>query len=132
MKLTELYENIYSRLTGSEALTAIIGEGKVFGTNPYPPPAKGPYVVIGDFTTDEGRLLNDTERMIYLTIHLWSSYSGNKELISMEQAAEEAILAPPSLTCLYCFDNFRASRDIEEGWTHGVLTFRAYYDRGLF
>ena len=131
MKLSELLADIYTRLSTSEAVTAIIGAGKVFNINPTPPPAKGPYIVIGDIQSDEGRLLNDSERVIYFTLHLWSSYKGNKELISIEQAAEEAILEAPDPGGLYCFDNFSVFRDIEEGWMHGVLTFRAYIDRGF-
>lgn len=131
MRLSELMTDIYRRLSNSEAVTELIGVGKVFSVNPTPPPAKGPYIVIGDLRSDEGRLLNDSERVIYFTLHLWSNYKGNKELISIEQAAEEAILAPPNTACLYCFDTFHVFRDIEEGWTHGVITFRAYYDRGF-
>ena len=131
MELSGLIENVFSRLNESDALKAIIGTGKVFGTNPYPPPASGPYVVIGDFTMDEGRLLNDSERVVYVTIHLWSSYKGMKEIIQMEQAVEEAMLAPPNPGGLYVYDSFRAFRDIEEGWMHGVLSFRVYIDRGF-
>ena len=90
MRLAELYRDIYARLTGNDALVAILGGERVFD---YMPDEKtpGPYIVIGDTFDTEGRVINDEERRVEVRLHIWSSYRGRAQVIEIEQAVEAAM-----------------------------------------
>ena len=124
MTLEELYEDLYSRLSGSGELTELIGLGKVFDYVPEDT-VEGPYVVIGDTNEVEGRLLNDEERRVYVRLHIWSSYSGRREAIMISREVER-ILTEDRNT--YIFENFQLLHD-DEDWVHGILVFRTYIER---
>ena len=123
MRLSELYRDIYARLTGNNALVAILGGERVFD---YMPDAKtpGPYIVIGDTFDTEGRVMSDEERRVEVRLHIWSSYRGRAQVIEIEQAVEAAM---ESAAQVYIFESFQILRD--EDWMHGVVVFRTYIDR---
>ena len=127
MTIEELYEDIYSRLSESEELSALIGEGKIFDYTPYSDDEKGPYVVIGDTNEVEGRLLDDEERKVFVRLHIWSSAEGRKETITISHAVEK-ILSQDVNT--YIFESVQILHD-DEQWIHGILTFRTYIEKGL-
>ena len=123
MKLAELYRNVYARLTGDDALVALLGGERVFDYMPGEE-TPGPYIVIGDTFDSEGRVMSDEERRVEVRLHIWSSYRGRAELINIEQAVEAAM---ESAEQVYIFESFQILRD--EDWMHGVLVFRTYIDR---
>ena len=125
MTLTELYEDIYQRLTESEALAALIGSKRIYDYLPDESVA-GPYVVIGDTNEVEGRLINDDERKVYIRLHIWSSYRGRSQTIAIERVIESVLMADKNN---YIFDSFQVLRDNED-WVHGVIVFRAYIEKG--
>lgn len=123
MRLSELYRDIYARLTGNGALVAILGGGRVFD---YMPDERtpGPYIVIGDTFDTEGRVMSDEERRVEVRLHIWSSYRGRAQVIEIEQAVEAAM---ESAGQVYIFESFQILRD--EDWMHGIVVFRTYIDR---
>ena len=123
MRLSELYRDIYTRLTGNDALVAILGGKRVFD---YMPDERtpGPYIVIGDTFDTEGRVMSDEERRVEVRLHIWSSYRGRAQVIEIEQAVEAAM---ESAGQVYIFESFQILRD--EDWMHGVIVFRTYIDR---
>ena len=126
MTLEELYEDMYSRLSGSEELSALIGENKIFDYTPYED-VKGPYVVIGDTHEVEGRLLDDEERKVFVRLHVWSSADGRKETITISRAVEKILSQDVNN---YIFESVQILHD-DEQWIHGILTFRTYIEKGV-
>lgn len=123
MKLKDLYEDIYSRLAGNDALVTLLGGERVFDYMPDED-TPGPYIVIGDTFDTEGRVMSDEERRVEVRLHIWSSYRGRAQLIDIEQAVEAAM---DSAGQVYIFESFQILRD--EDWMHGVVVFRTYLDR---
>lgn len=123
MKLSDLYRDIYARLTGYDALVMLLGGERVFDYMPGEE-TPGPYIVIGDTFDSEGRVMSDEERRVEIRLHIWSSYRGRAELINIEQAIEAAM---ESADHVYIFESFQILRD--EDWMHGVIVFRTYLDR---
>lgn len=123
MKLSDLYRDIYARLTGYDALVTLLGGERVFDYMPGEE-TPGPYIVIGDTFDSEGRVMSDEERRVEIRLHIWSSYRGRAELINIEQAIEAAM---ESAEQVYIFESFQILRD--EDWMHGVIVFRTYFDR---
>ena len=123
MRLKNLYEDVYARLTGDDALVALLGGARVFDYMPDEA-TPGPYIVIGDTFDSEGRVMSDEERRVEVRLHIWSSYRGRAQLIDIEQAAEAAM---ESAGHDYFFESFQILRDGD--WMHGVLVFRTYIDR---
>ena len=126
MTLNELYEDVYARLSGSPELTELIGEDRVFDYTPDDS-VEGPYVVIGDTNEVEGRLLDDAERKVFVRLHVWSSYGGRKETIRISREVEKILSQDVNL---YIFESLQVLHDYED-WTHGVLVFRTYIEKGL-
>ena len=126
MTLTELYADIYRRLSDSEALTALIGAGRIYDYMPDESVA-APYVVIGDTNEVEGRLIADDERKVYIRLHIWSSYRGRKQAIGIERVIESALMEDENN---YIFENFQLLHE-DEQWVHGVVVFRTYLEKGV-
>lgn len=125
MTLAELYKDIYKRLNESEELSALIGEKRIYDYMPDDSVA-GPYVVIGDTNEIEGRLISDTERKVYIRLHIWSSYRGRSQTISIERVIESILTQDKNN---YIFENFQLLHD-DEQWVHGVVVFRTYIEKG--
>ena len=122
MKLSEMYEDVYARLTGQPGLIALLGGDKVFDFMPGDD-TPGPYIVLGDTWDTEGRVMSDEERRIEVRLDIWSSYRGRAQVLGIEQEVEKALCGPDKP---YIFESFQVLRD--DDWTHGVVTFRAYLD----
>lgn len=83
-----------------------------------------PYAVLGAVQELPGRLIADTERKLYVTLHLWSEYQGKVELLRLLDLIEQA------LPFNFCFDDFQLLKDEASGWEHMVLTLRVYFKKG--
>lgn len=120
MSPNDLYTLLFALLTGDAALSSVIT-----GVFEEPPAEqKGPYVVLGDFQQTGGRLLNDSERTGVLTLHIWSSYKGRKEVLQVAGLVDEALEENGFL-----FEDLEVFQDDEPGWKHGVSTYKVYYRR---
>jgi len=80
---------------------------------------KGPYIVIGQLQSLEGRLLNASERMWAVDVHIWSSYLGRKEVVEIADVIRNAL--PEK----WFFEELIVLED-PSGWYHGILTIRGY------
>lgn len=120
MHADDLFSLLYTLLTGHAALSSVIT-----GVFEEPPAEQnGPYVVLGDFQQTGGRLLNDSERTGVLTLHIWSSYKGRKEVLQVAGLVDEALEENGFL-----FEDLEVFQDDESGWKHGVSTYKVYYRR---
>lgn len=118
--LLNLYESLFGALRNDEALS-----GKVVGIFDDLPTGQteGPYLVFGDTNAAEGRNLDDSEKKIFVRVHIWSSYRGRKEVLEVADLLEAAM--PEE----FFFEALEVLRDDESGWWHGVVTLRAYVQR---
>lgn len=116
MSRAVLFEELYSALSSIGGLTGVFDLLA-------PDDQAGPYLIIGQFQELEGRLLNDGERKLVVTLHLWSSYQGKAEVLALCDAVDYAM--PEH----YLFNDMLVLRDDESGWYHGVLTYRVYFER---
>lgn len=114
---TTVFEQLYAALSGVPGLTGVF-DGQAPADQP------GPYLVIGQSQELRGRLIDDSERKMYVTLHIWSSYGGRAEIVRLCGLVESAM--PPD----YCFDDAQVMKDDASGWQHGVLTYRVYFERG--
>ena len=124
----DLFTAIYSALDGNAALTALIGEHRVFDT-----PKAGlapPYVVIGDETANDfGSSAGDAQEHT-ITVHTWSEKPSTlqcKQIMSAIRVALHTValsLSGGSLVNLR--QEFKETfRDPDGVSHHGVQRFRA-------
>ena len=114
---TSIFEQLYAAVNGVPGLTGVFD-------SQAPADQAGPYLVIGQSQELRGRLIDDSERKMYVTLHIWSSYGGRAEIVRLCGLAQSAM--PPD----YCFDDAQVMKDDASGWQHGVLTYRVYFERG--
>lgn len=109
----EIYTTLYNALQA-------IPNPKVTGVfDKVPLEQEGPYIVIGQLQSLEGRLLSDVERAWNVDIHIWSSYQGRKETVQIADAIRSAL--PEK----WFFEELIVVEDTS-GWYHGILTIRGY------
>ena len=96
------------------------GEVEITGIfDKVPLEQEGPYLVIGQLQSLEGRLLSDEERAWNVDIHIWSSYLGRKEVVEIADVIRNAL--PEK----WFFEELIVLED-PSGWYHGILTIRGY------
>ncbi len=112
-------EVLYTALSSDSELSAVING--IY----YDPPGEvdNPYLVFGAEQDFPGRLLNDTERAVYQTIHVYSS--GTRKELKQIMALVETSVKGISAYEIYLDETQVLARD-EDNWLHGVLEFRAY------
>lgn len=124
----ELQGAIVARLKARSTLTAIVAQG-IYDRPPTN--ASFPYVEYGASQVIRDDVTCLKANIIYVTIHVWSQYSGGfkelKEIIEeVVEALDEAPLVLPShrLVSLTRQDT-RHFKDPDEVTTHGVVEFVA-------
>ncbi len=117
MSRAALLEELYSALSSTEGLTGVFDLLA-------PDDQAGPYLIIGQSQELEGRLLNDGERKLVVTLHIWSDYHGKAEALRLADAVDGA------MPVNYIFSDLIVMRDDGSGWYHGVMTYRVYFERG--
>jgi hypothetical protein len=135
MSLTQIQGAIYSKLTASSAVMALV-------TGVYddvPQAAKSeddgafPFIVIGD----DDYLSWDTDTEVGwqcdFRVHIWSRYRGKKELLDIANAVHNALnRTATSTTGYHVLDINHVSTDsfVEpDGKTrHGILQFKMYFE----
>jgi hypothetical protein len=100
-------------------ITTALGETVTGVFDKVPSEQASPYIVIGQLQSLEGRLLDASERMWAVDVHIWSSYLGRKEIVEI---ADEIRNALPGK---WFFEELVVLED-PSGWFHGVLTIRGY------
>ena len=114
----DFQKKIYCLLTGDPALVA-----KVTGVfDVVPEEQTAPYIVIDTIQALEGSLINDTERLISVDLHIWSAYQGKKEVLEIAELIEAVL--PADLRT----ENLIVLQDPSD-WYHGILTIRGYIRR---
>ncbi|MEJ8308810.1 DUF3168 domain-containing protein [Agrobacterium larrymoorei] len=124
----ELQGAIVARLKARTALTAIVAQ-RIYDRPPTNAPF--PYVEYGESQVIRDDVTCFKANLIYVTIHVWSQYSGGfkelKEVINeVVEALDDAPLVLPShrLVSLTRQDT-RHFKDPDEVTTHGVVEFVA-------
>ena len=112
-----ILQQIADALRSVEELTGVFDEQA-------PADQPSPYAVLGAVQELPGRLLADTERKLFVTLHLWSEYQGKVELLRLADAVEQA------LPFNFCFDDFQLLKDEASGWEHLAMTLRVYFTKG--
>ena len=122
MTLEALYEDVYKKLTEYAPLTALLRGDRVYDFEPDDE-VEGPYVVIGDTHETEGRTMADSERKVFVRLHIWSSYHGRREVIRIEREIENALEGDQ-----YLHESFQILKS-DDSWMHGVVVLRTYIER---
>ncbi len=115
MSSTSVFQSVHTLLKGNTALMAAV-KG-VFDS--VPDEQAGPYIVVGELQTLSGRLLDWQERAWSVDLHIWSSYRGKKEVLSIADKIIPIIPAEWFTEELYILQD-------SSGWYHGILTVRGY------
>lgn len=110
------FQALYTLLNNSTALKA-----KVSGVYDFVPEGtSGTYVQIQYSQSLRGRILNETERVIYFDLHIWSDYSGSKKILEVIDIIGGLI---PSEWFLE--EGQTIFRDLS-GWYHGIVTLKVF------
>lgn len=112
-----------SHLTVSQeiytTIVAALGDDVTGVFDKVPTEQPSPYIVIGQLQSLEGRLLDHSERMWAVDVHIWSSYAGRKEVVEIADAIRDGL--PEK----WFFEELIVLED-PSGWYHGILTIRGY------
>lgn len=122
MGLYDAILRLREKMTGDAELMAAVSG--VFDEE-APRDQRSPYVVVGYAREAEGRLIGDAERRGWVRVHIWSDKKGKREILSVYRILDRVI--PDDA---YLFEDFEVVPDPSSGWTHGVVEYRFYFDRG--
>jgi hypothetical protein len=124
----ELQRAVFAALTGSSALTALLGGSRIY--NDVPRGAALPYVTIGESTVRDWSTGSDDGHEHLLTISVWSRVNGEREVHQISAAVESALddaaltMAGARLVNLrHEFSEIR--RDADGETSRGLMRFRA-------
>lgn len=115
--LNIVYRSLYSSLTENSALMSVITGVYDYHPEQYDP---GPYITFSNAQIQEGRLLNDSERRVLLSIDVWAPGEGRKQLIEIMDLVQAALPA------VFLFEDSIVLFDEDSKWWHGVLEYRIY------
>lgn len=101
------------------AISTSVGSSVTGIFDKVPTKQESPYIVIGQLQSLEGRLLNHSERMWTVDVHIWSSYLGRKDVVTI---ADTIVSGLPEK---WFFEELIVLED-PSGWYHGILTIRGY------
>ena len=130
MTLDDLYTDVYRHLAENTKLINLLKGEKFFDYQPDESTA-APYVVIGDFYEQGGRLLNDTEREVELRLHIWTSQFGRFQNLDIKNAIVNDFIKynnPDEQE--YFFVNFILEHELKD-WVHGVLTLKTFIQKEI-
>ena len=128
MTLDKLYTDVFKKLVNNIVLIDLLGGEKIYDYTPDESTA-APYIVIGDFVEQSGRLLNDTEREVSIRLHIWTSQYGRFQAIDIKNAIiDEFIKYNNTNEQEYFFVNFILEHEVLD-WVHGVLMLKTYIQK---
>ena len=111
----EVMQDLYTKLR------TITGISNVYDSIP-PSNATSPYIVISTSSQYDGRLLNNTEKRISITINVWSSYKGKKEVYNISRSIYDV------LEIDYDFISEQVLIDPISNWSRAILTYEYFYE----
>ncbi len=85
----ELQKAVFAALTGSSALTGLLGGSRIY--NDVPRGAALPYVTIGESTVRDWSTGSDEGHEHLLTVSVWSRVNGEREVHQISSAVESAL-----------------------------------------
>ena len=123
-----LQQAIYSRLNGDTELVTTLG-ADVYDR--VPDSAAFPYVVIGDVTEVANDTMGRTGRDLTVTVHAWSQYAGNKEILQIADRVDDLLDRwSPTVTGWTAIqmlqEFFETFRDVDGTTRHGVSRYRIH------
>ncbi len=100
---------------------------KVYGAHPQDVPY--PYIMTGEMTAGDWSAKGEPGQEVFSTLHLWSQYKGEQEILEMYGGVLEAITRAelslaPDFNALGYFDGWNLITDIDGKTRHGILRFR--------
>lgn len=127
----QLQQAVYQRLSSDEVLGRLTRG--IYDDVPTPP--RWPYVAIGEYTATPGDTHSSEGLEATLTLHIWSRYRGNQELLAiLERLHErlhnrswEAVEATQVVGARVEFVEILRDPDGES--RHGVVRVRAWLQR---
>ncbi|PZX07900.1 uncharacterized protein DUF3168 [Psychrobacillus insolitus] len=133
------HQAIYSRLLNDVPVTALVKktvEGIEYKgvydhlteDTPYP------YIVIGEPRTDPFEVKNTDVEDVFITLHIWSNYSGKKEAYDILSACHEAFKYKLAITghtvIKTSWSGAQVFDDIDATLRHGVITLKFTLSKG--
>ena len=115
MSQIDVMTDLYNRLK------TITGVSNVYDSI-APSNATSPYIVISSSSKYDGRLLNNTEKRLSITINVWSSYKGKKEIYTISNAIYELLETD------YDFISEQTLIDPISNWSRAILTYEYFYE----
>jgi hypothetical protein len=123
-----LQQALYSAVTGSAPLAALIGPPRVY--DDVPQGAAFPYLTLGQSTLRDWSTGTDDAEEHTLTLHVWSRAGGRREMHEVMDALRGALHDQPLVLAGHRLVNIRheiseARRDPDGETYHGIVRFRA-------
>ena len=114
MTQIDVLTDLYGRLSTIPELTAIYD-------SMAPANAVGPYIVIASTNIYDGRLLNNTEKRLSITLNVWSSYKGFKECYQISSKIYKILETD--------FDLVSAQFVVDPNseWRRAIITYEYFY-----
>jgi hypothetical protein len=123
-----LQQALYSAVTGSAPLAALIGPPRVY--DDVPQGAAFPYLTLGQSTLRDWSTGTDDAEEHTLTLHVWSRAGGRREMHEVMDVLRVALHDQPLALAGHRLVNIRheiseARRDPDGETYHGIVRFRA-------
>jgi hypothetical protein len=123
-----LQQALYSAVTGSAPLAALIGPPRVY--DDVPQGAALPYLTLGQSTLRDWSTGTDDAEEHTLTLHVWSRAGGRREMHEVMDVLRVALHDQPLALAGHRLVNIRheiseARRDPDGETYHGIVRFRA-------
>ena len=122
----DLKAGVYERLSQDENLKGVITGvfDEVKGHQPFP------YIVLGEITANEWSSKTSAGQEVTLTIHTWSEYRGDEEVLDIHRLILESISKSPLDlgsglgVMLSRLDSEETTKDLNDKLRHGVMILR--------
>lgn len=124
----DLQKALFSALSGDAALSALIGENKVF--DHAPADIAFPYLTFGRTSVFDWSTGTESGTEQLFTLHIWSKTKGKKETLEIIDAVQNRLQQEPLILDDHSLVNLRfefaeARYDDDLSVHHGLLRFRA-------
>ncbi len=114
MTQLDVLTDLFGRLSTIPEVTAIYDSIAPNG-------AESPYIVISSVNTYDGRLMNNTEKRLSITLNIWSSYKGKKEVNTISNKIYQVLETDYDLVSeQYLIDPV-------SNWSRAILNYEYFY-----
>ena len=123
-----LQAEIYSTLIASTGLATALGGTFIY--DDVPNGQKPPYVVFGTAVYSNWSTSTEDGTEHSMSLDIWSTENGRKQVLEISQHIVSALNALPKIISGHHLINMRnqsleVSRNVESGYFHGTLNYRA-------